>query len=406
MRQTAFVSRRDPQLASFAARRLRALLLVLVLPALLTACARPGAAPMYPPSLAVAPGATSHTILIATTRKRSGDPASMFSGERGQGIQYAEAVVSVPPAHAPGYIEWPQQPPGNPATEFVTRESTYLDGEKQFVQALNQQLAQRPPGHRDVLLFIHGYNTLFPEGLYRLAQVAHDSKAQGVPVYFSWASRGELSGYVYDQNSATIARDSLEHVLVLLAHSNAEKINVLAHSMGNWVTVEAFRNIKMAGEFRGYGDKMGAIILASPDIDVDVFRSQMARIGVPKKPFLIVLSRDDRALALSRFIAGDKSRLGDYKNAADLTQYNAIVVDLSDVKGENPLNHDKFAELAAIAPQLKQVLESGVHTGETSPVEKVANAPVDAAPDVVKTVLSLPVAAVAAPIVIIARAAQ
>ncbi len=386
--------------------RARAIFVVLCLPGLVAACARPGVDPMYPPVSAHVPGATSHAILIATTRKRSADPGAMFSGERGAGLDFAEAVVSVPPTHVSGNIEWPSQPPGNPASDFVTREANYMDGETAFIAALNQQLEQRPPGHRKVLLFIHGFNTKFPEGLYRLAQVVQDAKSPAVPVYFSWASRGELSGYVYDQNSATIARDQLEHLIVLLARSKADQINVLAHSMGNWVTVEAFRNIAMTRELHGYSQKLGMIVLASPDIDVDVFRSQMARIGRPKKPFLIILSRDDRALALSTFIAGNEARLGDYKNAAGLTEYNAIVVDLSGVKGESPLNHDKFAEIAAIAPQLKEVLAQGVHTNGASPVEQATNAPLDATPGVVRTVLSLPLAAVAAPIVIISRAGQ
>lgn len=387
-------------------RGVRALMIVLLLPSALAACGRPGADAMVP-VVAQAPGATDHTILIATTRQRTAIPGAMFNGERARELDYAEAVVSVPPNHVSGRIEFPSQPPGNPNTDFVTREASYLDSEKQFVASLNQQLAQRPPGHRNVLLFIHGYNTKFPEGVYRLAQITHDSKSEAVPVHFSWASRGELVGYVYDQNSATVARDGLEHVLRLIAQSNVEKINLVAHSMGNWVTVEAFRNIAISKEFpRG---KMGAIILAAPDIDVDVFRSQMARIGRPKKPFLIVLSRDDRALALSRFIAGDESRLGDYKNAADLTKYNAIVVDLTDVQGLSPINHDKFAELAMIAPQLKEVLAEGVGNKETTPVDQAATtitSPVQNAPDVVKTVLSLPMSVVAAPIVIIARQAQ
>jgi len=385
-------------------RQVRAIFLVIALPVLVSACARPGAAPMYPPSLAKAPGATDYTILAATTRKRSANPAAMFSGERANDIDFAQVVVSVPPAHVPGNIEYPSQPPGNPTTDFVTREAVYLDSEKQFIASLNQQLAQRPPGHRNVLLFIHGYNTNFAEGLYRLAQVAHDAKSQAVPVFFSWASRGELAGYVYDQNSATIARDALSHLLLVLARSNADQINVLAHSMGNWVTVEAFRNLAISKDFKGYGHKLGAIVLASPDIDIDVFRSQMARIGTPKKPFLVVLSRDDRALAASRLLAGNEARLGDYKNAADLTRYNAIVVDLSDVKGLSPLNHDKFAEIAMIAPQLQEVLEKGVGPGKTSPVDQVTT-PVNDAPDVVKTVLSLPIAMAAAPIVVIARQA-
>ncbi|MGO8738077.1 alpha/beta hydrolase [Rhodoblastus sp.] len=384
----------------------RTIVFVLCLPALLAACSRPGVDPMYPPVAAHVPGATSHTILIATTRKRSADPGAMFGGERGAGLDFAQAVVSVPPAHVSGSIEWPSQRPGNPGTDFVTKESTYLDSEKAFVAALNQQLEQRPPGHRTVLLFVHGFNTMFPEGLYRLAQVAQDAGSPAVPVYFSWASRGELSGYVYDLNSATIARDQLERLIMLIAKSKADTFNVLAHSMGNWVTVEAFRNIAMTKELHGYNHKLGIVALASPDIDVDVFRSQMARIGRPRKPFAIILSRDDRALALSRFIAGDKARLGDYKNAADLTQYNAIVIDLSDVKGENALNHDKFAEIASVAPQLRQVLAQGVRTDGTTPLEQTANAPLGATSGVVRTVLSLPVAAVTAPIVILSNATQ
>ena len=74
------------------------------------------------------------------------------------------------------------------------------------------------------------------------------SKAPGVPVLFTWASRGQATAYVYDLNSATAARDGLEHTLRLLLRSNAEKVNVLAHSMGNWVTVEAFRQIRISGD--------------------------------------------------------------------------------------------------------------------------------------------------------------
>jgi len=394
-----FVCRREFS----AIRGLRAALLAIFLPALLSACARPGAESPLRQVTARASGTTDHTILIATTRKRSADPGALFSGERALELDYAQAVVSVPPTHKTANIEWPSQQPGNPQTDFVTREAEYLDGEKEFIARLNQELAQRPPGHRNVMLFVHGYNTLFPEGLYRLTQVAHDAKAQAVPVYFSWASRGELQGYVYDQNSATAARDGLEHTIRMIAASNVEHINILAHSMGNWVTVEAFRNIRISGTpVKGGAAKVGTIVLASPDIDVDVFRSQMYRIGAPKKPYLIVLSRDDRALALSRFIAGDKDRLGDYRNAADLTKFGAVVVDLSDLKSSDPINHDKFAEIATIAPQLQEVLAEGV--GKASPDEGAGST--GGATEVVKTVLTLPVAMVAAPIVVIARQVQ
>jgi esterase/lipase superfamily enzyme len=188
-------------------------------------------------------GATDHTLLVATTRERDDRPGTLFNGDRASAIDYAELTVSVPPNHKQNEIEWATTPPGDPNVNFVVRDEKYLDGDKAFLQALNAQLALRPLGSRNVFLFVHGFNTMFAEAVYRGAQLAHDSKAAGVPVLFTWASRGQATAYVYDLNSATAARDALEHTLRLLLRSNAEKVNVLAHSMGNWVTVEAFRQI-------------------------------------------------------------------------------------------------------------------------------------------------------------------
>ena len=135
---------------------------------------------------------TAHTILVATTRKRDERPGTLFSGERSSPLDFARIDVSVPASHKPGEIEWASTAPGDSKTNFVVRQAAYLQGEKAFVQTLNAQLARRPRGSRKVLLFIHGYNTMFAEGLYRFAQVVHDSKSPAVPVLFTWASRGEL----------------------------------------------------------------------------------------------------------------------------------------------------------------------------------------------------------------------
>jgi esterase/lipase superfamily enzyme len=112
-------------------------------------------------------------------------------------------------------------------------------------------------------------------------------------------------------------------------------------------------------------DKLGAIILAAPDIDVDVFKSEMRRFGKPRRPFYIVLSRDDRALALSKFIAGDENRLGADSNTKELADLGAVVIDLSQMQGVDFTNHDKFAQLAEIAPQLAPILAKGVGTSST-----------------------------------------
>jgi len=345
-----------------------AIAIVLALGALCGACASRPESGFLAPVGTAAPGASDTTILIASTRARDPRPGTMYNGDRSSKIDYAVTTVSVPPNHVAGEIEWPSAAPGDPNSNFVVRRESYLDSDAQFLRELNAELATQPAGRRKVLLFVHGYNTMFAEGLYRFAQVVHDAQSTAAPVFFTWASRGQLSQYVYDTNSATAARDALEHTIRLVFASNADQINILAHSMGNWVTVEALRQIKIS-ERLPYAGKLGLIVLAAPDIDVDVFKSEMRRFGKPKKPFLIVLSHDDRALALSNFIAGGEGRLGDYANSPELAALGAIVIDLSSVKSDDSSNHSKFAQLATVAPQLTGILAKGIR-GDSAAVDE------------------------------------
>jgi esterase/lipase superfamily enzyme len=321
----------------------------------LVACAsRPESGFLTPVAITV-PTAGEHTMLVATTREKDPRPGTLYNGDRSPTLSYAELTVSVPPDHVAGNIEWATTPPGDPATNFVVRDERYLDDDKAFVSQVNAQLALRPPGSRKIFLFIHGFNTMFAEGLYLQTQIVHDGKAPGVPVLFTWASRGKATAYVYDTNSATAARDSLVHTIRLLLASNAEQVNLLAHSMGNWVTVEALRQIKISGDL-DHTNKFGLVVLAAPDIDIDVFKSQMRTFGKPRKPFYILVSNDDRALWLSKTIGGDVTRVGDDPNTAELAALGATVVDLTELKGDDPFNHSKFAELATVAPELRGIL--------------------------------------------------
>ena len=106
--------------------------------------------------------------------------------------------------------------------------------------------------------------------------------------------------------------------------------------------------------------KIGAILLAAPDIDIDVFKSQLRRFGNPQKPFYVVLSKDDRALFLSKTIAGGVTRVGDSSDTAELTALGATVIDLTDVKATDATNHDKFVQLASVGPELRSILTRGV----------------------------------------------
>src|SRR3546814_19242666 len=83
---------------------------------------------------------------------------------------------------------------------------------------------------------------------------------------------------------------------------NVGEITVMAHSMGSWLTVEALR--QMAIRDGRVAPKIENVILASPDLDVDVFGQQYQSLGPDYPDFTLFVSRADRAFQLSRRISG------------------------------------------------------------------------------------------------------
>ena len=120
-------------------------------------------------------GAVDHTLLVATTRERDDRPGTLFNGDRATatGLRRDHGLDPAEPQAKRDRMG--DAPPGDPNVNFVVRDEKYLDGDKAFVQALNAQLALRPAGSRNVFLFVHGFNTMFAEAVYRGAQLAHDS---------------------------------------------------------------------------------------------------------------------------------------------------------------------------------------------------------------------------------------
>lgn len=317
--------------------------------------------PAAPPPAGVA---AKHDIFVATTRKRAADQRVVFDRQRSDMLAFGRVGVTVPKGHEIGRIERAKDGnPGDPAKDFTAVDLTIYDSAPQFTAAVADR------GDR-VLVFVHGYNTGFDDGVYRLTQIAHDTKYPGTPVLFSWASGARTRDYVYDKDSSTAARDDLESVLVMLSRTRGIKsIDIIAHSMGNWLAMETLRQLAIAGN-RDLGGKLGYVVLASPDIDVDIFKKQMQRYGKPDRPFVVLLSNDDKALRISSLIAGKEARVGDYSDAKELASFGVTVVDLSATAGGDKLNHAKFAD----NPVLVQLLGERLRMPESlAPTPQQAN---------------------------------
>ncbi|MBN9034517.1 MAG: alpha/beta hydrolase [Rhizobiales bacterium] len=333
----------------------------------LAACAGPGAHDIL--TDAARAGAVqaqrSQRVYIATTRQPAQRPAEVFGPDRSQQLSFAYANISVPPDRQLGARARPASGKPDPRIHLVaTSVGLYRDAHG-FEDAVRADL-KRSGGR--ALVFVHGYNNHFDDSVYRLAQLAEDARFTGTAVLFSWASAGRVLDYVYDNNSASAAREELEETMRMLARNGATRIDLVAHSMGTWIAVEALRQLAIAGN-PDLGGRLGDVVLASPDIDIDVFKSQMLRIGKPKRPYFVLVSGDDKALRLSSLIAGQSPRVGEYADARDLADYGVIVVNMSDLKAGDRLNHAKFADNPLIVRLLgKQLADPNAFEGTSTDV--------------------------------------
>ncbi|MGZ2486327.1 esterase/lipase superfamily enzyme [Rhizobium pisi] len=333
---------------------------------LLTSCGHPSGV-MTPVSISSSTPPTSRVdMLVATTREPSGNPATLFNGERSSKPHLTQISVSIPAKREAGTVQWPKRLPPDPATDFavtnVQQIDTIAQGRVWFRQHVNG-------GH--ALVFIHGFNNTYEDSVFRLAQIVHDSKMQATPLLFTWPSRAEIIAYEYDKESTNYSRTALEQALrTLAADPNVKDITVMAHSMGTWLAMESLRQM---GIRDGHvNSKIHNVILASPDIDIQVFAKQFVEMGEPRPKFTIFVSQDDKALAFSSFLTGRVSRLGAINPAEEpytskLEKAGITAIDLTKVKTNDKLNHGKFAE----SPEIVQLIGQRLMTGQTLTDSKV-----------------------------------
>ena len=333
-----------------------------LLAAVLSACVSTADGVLVPTAVS-APGATLVPMLVATTRAPTRDPGILYSGERGPDIKLEEIVVSIPPDanREVGEVQWPKKLPPDPAKDFATYSVSAIPD----IDAARKWLSRNQASSRRLLIFVHGFNNRYEDAVYRLAQISHDSKANATPLLFTWPSRGSVFAYGYDKESTNFSRTALERVLTAAAaEPRVAEVTVLAHSMGTWLTVESLR--QMAIRNGGIPAKIENVILAAPDLDIDVFRQQLADMG-PKRPkFTVFVSRDDRALKVSRRISGEIDRLGqidinDPQYQALLESEGITVLDLTALQGGDRLNHSKYAD----SPEVVRLLGDRLIAGQT-----------------------------------------
>jgi esterase/lipase superfamily enzyme len=284
------------------------------------------------------------TLLVATTRKpvNGGRAKPWFGSGRAPTMTLARAKL-VPPDDsrfslaAVGLADW------------------RLDGVQAVSGEVSDLLAQAGGGG-DVLIYVHGFNQTFETAALDAARLADGIKFRGQTMAFSWPSKAELLDYAYDRDSAMWSRDAFERVLSsIVSAPGSGRVHIVAHSMGTMLTLESLRQL-----YAHYGDtvtgRIGAVVFAAPDIDMDVFSAAISRVGPLAGKITVVTATNDRALELSGRLAGGMTRVGAAEKAA-IERLGVRVIDASDA-GWGIINHDLFLSNAGVQQVIRRSIDT------------------------------------------------
>jgi esterase/lipase superfamily enzyme len=253
-----------------------------------------------------------------------------------------------------------------------------------FRSVLVRQLALTP--HKEVFLFVHGYNNSFADASFALAELWHFLGRVGVPLVYTWpAGYPGLFGYTYDRESSEFTIYHLRVVLEFIASfPEVEKIHLVAHSRGTDVAVAAVRELTIAARAAGIDPrekyKIHNLVLAAPDLDLEVATQRMVgdKIALSTHRLTVYTSPEDKAIgAASRLFASPRGRLGTFgqqgmqgalKAAVDFSDSNIAFVNFDrahDALGSigDSYGHSYFRDSPTVASDVVLMLRDDLDAG-------------------------------------------
>ncbi|HEY1312570.1 MAG TPA: alpha/beta hydrolase, partial [Steroidobacteraceae bacterium] len=212
-------------------------------------------------------------IYYATNRNQTASPLpDEHYGRDRAPLSYGFVNVALPKAHEAGHLEapsiWRLEFSADPEKHVMLQSIKVMGEDAWRGEIAKRATALDNPG---ILVFIHGYNTSFPDAALRAGQLAYDLKFAGATVLFSWPSRAVTLEYTADEQEAEYSYTDMKTLLGSLSTiAPGTPIYVIAHSMGNRVFTNGFKALMV--EQPGKQSVFKQIVLAAPDIDADVFR--------------------------------------------------------------------------------------------------------------------------------------
>jgi esterase/lipase superfamily enzyme len=219
----------------------------------------------------------------------------------------------------------------NASTWFIDEEIKVVGMEHldraTFVRQVSAMVAASP--HRALLLMVHGYRSSFDFALRGTAFLANILDINVPIMVFDWPGNqgSSLSGYRRAQQAAAASGPELADMLRLIVKDiRADRLWLLANSMGGQVVMDAFAQLYQDGDFVDGDLKVDQVVLTAPDVDHAVFNGQLKReLSALVRKTTVYVSSNDRALLVSRVINRGR-RLGE----STLSKEDAELIDTVD----------------------------------------------------------------------------
>ncbi len=289
-------------------------------------------------------------VFYATDRQRSPGKTVDYGHERADALQYGVFQVSIPRDHRMASIErpsiWRFEFKENAKKHLVITSRTPLD-EASFYQDVSTTV--HASKEKQVLVFIHGFNVTFTDAVYRTAQMTYDLGFSGASILYSWPSNGRLRDYTWDSTANEWTVPHLQAFLEsVAAKTGAQKIHVIAHSMGNRALAHALRTMPQAKSPRFQN-----VILTAPDIDAGVFTELSDAVKSHADNVTLYASSHDKAMLASEEINGFW-RAGDAgKNIVVIPGIDTIDVSLVDT---NLIGHFYYGENRSVLTDMMNLI--------------------------------------------------
>jgi esterase/lipase superfamily enzyme len=284
-----------------------------------------------------------------TTSKLS--PVDYTGEPDSKNIHFGVCEVSIPEVHESGELESPSLLSwADPNKHIILQRVTEL-GKNEFFSTISKNA-----GNKEILIFIHGYNVSFNKAARRTAQLAYDLKFDGVPLFFSWPSNGNILKYASDAEHIQQSIPAISSFIMdAIDRFKPERIHIIAHSMGTYGLTQALSKLSETYLNKRKSPIFNQLVLAAPDIDADVFQKEIApKITKMAKRVSLYSSSKDVAMTVSRYFNNKRRRAGD-SDPETLTPKGIDAIDVSSVDS-SLVGHSYYGSNTSIITDIKMVL--------------------------------------------------